>query len=131
MSNSALDRVMDEVDSLPNLIKVFQGGKVDRVMRVVPLESRVLDLDMGPDNEEWEQIKRLVYLKAPLELKGTEPVAVGTSKEWTLTPDRVPVVNLGEVKEAICESRKTRDAKTHAKMLEEQGKKKPGRPKKA
>lgn len=131
MSNNALTRVIDEVDNLPNLIKVVQGGRVDRVMRVVPLEARVLDLDKGPDKEEWEQIRRLVFLQAGLEKKSLDPVEVGTSKEWTLTADRVPVVDIGIVTGNIVKNKQTLEKEANARSRQQTGKKAPGRPKKS
>lgn len=128
--SKAIDRVIDAVDGMPNLIKLVKGGKVDRVMRVVPLESRTLDLDTGPDGEEWEQVKRLIYLRAPVEKRGLDPVEVGTYKEWTLLPEQVPVVELtGEIGDDVKLNKKSREEKAHFKNIEE--KRKPGRPKKA
>lgn len=85
---------MQEVESLPNLVKLVQAPRVDAVLRIEPLEARTLDLLNGPDAEEWAQIQRLVYLYAPVEAKGAQPVTVGNRTEWTLLPEDVPVVKL-------------------------------------
>lgn len=117
---TAQERLIDSVESLPNLIKVVQGGRIDRVFRVEPLLARILDLDKNPEQEEWAKIQRLVYLKAPLEQRGLEPVDVGDRKEWKLMPEQVPVVKLtGDI---------PLDLRPEAKKEEE--KKGPGRPKK-
>lgn len=94
MSNLAEKRLIQSVETLPNLIKVVSVGRVDRVFRVEPLEARVLDLDRAPDAEEWAKIQRLIYLKAPLEQRGLEPVPVGNKQDWTLLPEDVPVVRI-------------------------------------
>lgn len=117
---TAQERLIDSVESMPNLIKVIMGGKVDKVFRVEPLLARVLNLDRAPDAEEWAKIQRLIYLRAPLEQRGLEPVEVGTRKEWTLMPEQVPVVKLtGEVPSELRPEFKAPDAP-----------KGPGRPKK-
>ena len=94
MSNLAEERMVNEVVNLPNLIKVVRAPRVDEVIRIEPLESRELDLMNAPDTEEWEKIKRLVYLKAPVEQRGFDPVPVGDRNNWTLVPEQVPVVRL-------------------------------------
>lgn len=117
---TAQKKLVNSVESLPNLIKIVQGGKTDRVFRVEPLKSRVLDLDRNPHAEEWAKIQRLIYLKAPLEQRGLEPVATGTVKEWLLMPEEVPVVKLiGEI-----------PAELEPEEPKQEEKKGPGRPKK-
>lgn len=114
--SDALQMAVEAVDSLPNLIKVVMSGVPDRVMRVLPLESRILT-DNAPDMDEWEQIKRLVYLKAPVEQKGLEPVPVGTTKEWTITTSDVPVVDLGGYSGELVFNKKNRERRLGARQL--------------
>lgn len=117
---TAQERLIDSVESLPNLITITAGGRINKVFRVEPLIARVLDIDRTPDAEEWAKIQRLVYLKAPLEQRGLEPVNVGDTKEWKLMPEQVPVVKLtGDIPE---------DLRPEPRKAEE--KKGPGRPKK-
>jgi len=107
--NPVIDRAMNAVDNMPNLVKVVTPGLVDQVLRVVGIQRRVLILDNGPDIEEWEQIKRLIFLKAPMEQKSVNPRFVGTTKEWTLLPDEVPSVDVGKVDPPLKYSKKTRE----------------------
>lgn len=135
--NIAEKRLVEAIDELPNLIKIVKAGKVDEVIRIEPLESRVLDLMTQPESEEWENIRRLVYLRAPIEERGKDPVPVGTRKDWTLVPEQVPVVKLmGEVPDDLKLNYTSRQEKQHLFNLNKQSetkevKKGPGRPKKA
>lgn len=137
MSKTAEQMVMGAVESLPNLVKVVKGGKIDTVIRIDPLESRVLDLDRTEEQEEWENIKRLVYLKAPLEQRNLDPVATGDKQNWLLLPEQVPVVKLqGEVPDDLLLNSANREHKLHLKNLEKARKnlvekRGPGRPKKS
>ena len=133
MSNLAEKRMVAEVENLPNLVKLIKPGKVDEVIRIEPLESRELDLSVQPQMEEWENIKRLVYLRAPIEERGKDPVPVGTKTDWTLVSEQVPVVKLmGEVPEDLKLSAASRVLRDHERNLakKEATKGKPGRPKK-
>ena len=133
MENLAQNRVIAEVENLDNLVKIVMAPRVDKVIRIVPLESRELDLSLQPQSEEWENIKRLVYLMAPLEERGKDPVPVGTKNDWTLVPEQVPVVTLmGNVPEDLRLNAKSREERDHAKNLTKiaNQKGKPGRPKK-
>ena len=100
MPVNAQEKVREMVEKMPNLIKIVRGAFEDRVIRVIPLESKVLWLDIGPDAEEWARIRRLIFLKAPLEQRNFEPVPVGNRLEWTLVPEDVPVIVLQNYEES-------------------------------
>lgn len=91
---TAIERIINAVDSMPNLIKVVTPGAIDEVIRIVPLQRQVLDTGKGPHKELWEGIKRRLFLEAPYEQKTVAPVPVGNRREWTILPDDVPVVDL-------------------------------------
>lgn len=88
------ERLIKEVTSLPNLIRLVQTGKADQVIRVAPFEAQTLWLDRGPDIEKWEQIKREIYLKAPAEQKVPVPVDVGDQQGWKIGAADVPFIDL-------------------------------------
>lgn len=93
---SAASRLRNKCLEVPNTILLYSAGEVDKVIRVIPLESCVLNLDRGPDQEKWEDIKGIINSEARRDRPVPRPLPVSqkTSEEWSLLPEDIPVIEL-------------------------------------
>lgn len=93
---SASAALRKDIISSPNIILLCSAGFPDKIIRVVPLPSRKLNLDRGPDMEEWKDIERQVYTRARRDrpIPTPVPVAQSSKDEWSLRLEDIPTVVL-------------------------------------
>lgn len=95
---SAGSRLREEILKSPNVFLLTRAGSVDRVIRVVPLEGKVLNLDNGPEGEEWATVERQIFLRSRSDRALPQPVPVAQSSrdEWSISLVEIPTIVLLE-----------------------------------
>lgn len=93
---TAANALRRDVLSTDSIFLLTQAGFPDKVIRVIPLKGKKINLDNGPQQEEWREVERQIYTMSRRDrpIPAPAPVAPSSNDEWSIRIEDVPTVVL-------------------------------------